>query len=190
MKDKFRSLTVVLLITTVLLVAILYAYIEWFGRHTGPQQADVIIVLGAAVWPQGPSPALLERLSLAKKLYQEGYARAIITTGGAGDHNPVPEGHAAKLVLLEWGVPENAVYEELSSKNTRENLQGAFKIMQERGWDKAVLVTHDFHLLRAMKEARALGMTVFGAGVQETAMFRPPLILREVIANLAGIIGY
>lgn len=177
-----------LVAVAVLITGILYAYIEWFGRRANPQEAEVIIVLGAAVWPDGPSPALLERLSLAETLYREGYAPAIITTGGVGNFNPKPEGRAAKEALIAQGLPENCVYEETTSRNTRENLEGALYIMRRQGWHRAIIVTHDFHLLRAMREARKLGMEVSGAGVHRTALVRPPLVLREVAANLVGLI--
>lgn len=182
-----------LIITILALLAImvlggLYGYIEWYGRHSLPQQADVIIVLGAAVWSNGPSPALLERVSLAETLYRQGYAPAVITTGGAGNLNPTPEGEAAKQTLAASGIPANVIYEEVNSRNTRENLAQALKIMQEHGWNSAIIVTHDFHLLRAMTEARRLGIKASGAGVHETAMVRPPMVFREVIAILAQFV--
>lgn len=186
---KFAARILTLLVAiAILIMGILYAYIEWFGRRANPQEADVIIVLGAAVWPDGPSPALLERLALAETLYREGYAPAVITTGGIGNFNPTPEGRAAREVLIARGLPENCVYEETTSRNTRENLEGALSIMQRYGWHRAIIVTHDFHLLRAIREARKLGMEVSGAGVHRTALVRPPLVLREVVANLAGLI--
>ncbi|MEW8959526.1 MAG: YdcF family protein [Moorella sp. (in: firmicutes)] len=144
--------------------------------------------MGAAVWQNGPSPALLERLSVAEELYHEGYAPAIITTGGTGTLNPTPEGTAARLTLIARGIPPDVVYEEVKSRNTRENLTEARKIMQQYGWKKAVIVTHDYHLLRAINEARRVGIDASGCGVQKTAMFRPPLVLREVIANLVRLI--
>ncbi|MDK2879076.1 MAG: hypothetical protein PWR06_1792, partial [Thermoanaerobacteraceae bacterium] len=72
-----------------------------------------IIVLGAAVWKDGPSPALLERINLAETLYRHGYAYAIITTGGVGSFNPTPEGRAARDELIRRGISGDAVYEEI-----------------------------------------------------------------------------
>ncbi|MBE3572554.1 MAG: YdcF family protein [Moorella humiferrea] len=160
-----------------------------------------MIVLGAAVWQNGPSPALLERLAITEDLFHKGYAPAIITTGGAGTLNPTPEGTAARLTLIAsgippdvvyeevksrlwrsrdyWGSSPDVVYEEVKSRNTRENLEGAREIMQK----------HDnYQLLRAVNEARRVGIDASGCGVQKTAMFRPPLVLREVIANLVRLI--
>lgn len=122
---------------------------------------------------------MLERLSVAEDLFHKGYAPAIITTGGAGTLNPTPEGTAARLTLIARGIPPDVVYEEVKSRNTRENLEGAREIMQK----------HDnYQLLRAVNEARRVGIDASGCGVQKTAMFRPPLVLREVIANLVRLI--
>jgi len=162
----------------------MYGCIEWYGRNLEPGSADVIIVLGAAVWKDGPSPALLERVSLAEDLYHKGYASAIITTGGTGTLNPTPEGTAARLTLITRGIPPDVIHEEVNSHNTRDNLSEAQKIMLSYGWQKAIIVTHDYHLLRAITEAQRLGIDALGAGIHKTAMFRPPLVLREVVANL------
>ncbi|WXJ91986.1 hypothetical protein MTCOM_09590 [Moorella thermoacetica] len=187
---KNISIAIIFAALITLILGSTYWYIEWFGWNTAPKRADVIIVLGAAVWANGPSPALMERITLAETLYQQGYAATLITTGGIGRSNPTPEGSAARQVLISHGIPANVIYEEVTSSNTRENLVGALNIMRKHGWKSAVIVIHDFHLLRAMTEARRLGIEVSGAGVHETAMFRPPLVLREVIANLVKAIGY
>lgn len=185
---KLVRLAAVVGVLFILIVGFMYAYIEWFGRNAKPERSDVIILLGAAVWPNGPSPALLERISLAETLYREGYAQAIITTGGVGNLNPIPEGAAARQTLISRGIPADVVYDEANSRSTRENLAEARKIMLQHGWQSAVIVTHDYHLLRAVSEARRLGIDASGAGVHETAMFRPPLVLREVAANAIGVL--
>ncbi|WP_258359402.1 YdcF family protein [Moorella sulfitireducens] len=183
-----KKVIIAAVLVVVITTSFMYGYIEWYGRNLEPSNADVIIVLGAAVWQNGPSPALLERISLAEDLYRRGYAPAIITTGGTGTLNPTPEGTAARLALVTRGIPPDAIHEEIRSRNTRENLAEAGKIMLRYGWKKAIIVTHDYHLLRAITEARRLGIEASGAGVHRTAMFRPPLVLREVLANLVRVI--
>lgn len=184
---KFVRITAIVGVLLTLMVGFMYGYIEWFGRKAKPERSDVIILLGAAVWPNGLSPAFLERISLAEALYWEGYAKAIITTGGVGNLNPLPEGAAARQTLIFHGIPAGIVYEEVNSRSTRENLLEARKIMLKYGWKSALIVTHDYHLLRAISEARSLGINASGAGVHETAMFRPPLVLREVVANVVEV---
>lgn len=112
-----------------------------------------------------------------------------VCTGRSGEFNPIPEGRAAREELIARGIPETVVYEEICSGNTRENLGGALALMQEQDWQRAIIVSHDFHLLRAMREARRLGLDVTGAGVHKTAMVRLPMVLREIAANLVSIVG-
>ncbi|AYO31594.1 YdcF family protein [Biomaibacter acetigenes] len=106
----YAAFTMVILL--VLLIGGMYVYIEWYGRNCEPEKADAIIVLGAAVWRDGPSPALLERINLAETLYRHGYAPAIITTAGIGTSNPIPEGRAARDELIRRGISGDTVYEE------------------------------------------------------------------------------
>jgi len=107
---------------------------------------------------------------------------------GVGKFSPFPEGTAAKELLLAWGIPAEAVCAETSSRNTRKNLREAKAIMEEHGWNSAIIVTQDFHLWRALREARCMGIEATGAGVKETALIRPPLVVREAVANGISII--
>ncbi|WP_428846256.1 YdcF family protein [Moorella sp. Hama-1] len=101
---------------------------------------------------------------------------------GIGNLNRTPEGAAARQVLISRGIPAGAIHDEVNSRSTRENLVEARKTMQRYGWQRAIIVTHDYHLLRTLSQARSLKIDASGAGVHETAMFRPPLVLREVAA--------
>ncbi|MHB1419820.1 MAG: YdcF family protein [Bacillota bacterium] len=182
-----RRLLLVLSIFIVAIVGVLYASVEVYGNLQKPVRAEAIIILGAAVWKDGPSPALQERISLAETLYRGGYAPAIITTGGTGTYNTKAEGVAAMEELVTGGIPRDHIYIDATSSNTRENLINAMEIMQEHDWHSAILVSHDFHLLRAVRLARRLGMEVSGAGVQETQMWRVPMVVREILANLYAL---
>jgi hypothetical protein len=53
-----------------------------FAKHTEEKRADGIVVLGAAVFGNRPSPVFAERINHAIWLYDEGYAPTIIFTGG------------------------------------------------------------------------------------------------------------
>lgn len=67
-----RQISIVGVLIIVMIIPVgMYTYIERVGYYSMPQQADTIIVLGAAVWRNGPSPALLERIALAESLYRQ-----------------------------------------------------------------------------------------------------------------------
>ncbi len=71
---KRKSLAVVIIILLLMFSWGSYQYISISraGGTARPQKADVIIVLGAAVWAEGPSPDLETRINHAAHLYQEG----------------------------------------------------------------------------------------------------------------------
>lgn len=153
------------------------------GRGTGVR-ADVGIVLGAALWNNRPSPGLKERLDLALAAYREGQISAFIVTGGL-DRNgsTLTEAQGMKQYLLEHGVPEDAIVTENESTSTYENLRNAKRIMDERGWDTALILTHRFHGFRAAWIARALGYDPVQVRLTESRVLNVPYQqAREVLA--------
>jgi uncharacterized SAM-binding protein YcdF (DUF218 family) len=114
------------------------------------QPADVIIVLGSGLRRDGrPGDALYRRSVWAADLYHSGLAEYVICTGGIGTVQIRSEASACREVLVSSGVPANAVLLEEQSKSTEENARYAKQIMDERGFDDAILVTDGFHMFRA-----------------------------------------
>lgn len=142
----------------------LYAHIVHFGRASDDGRADVIIVLGAAVCRHGPSPALQARVWRAAVLYHEERAPYMIMTGGLGQYPPA-EAEAMAALARSWDVDENRIRLESISVNTRENLQFAVEIMRENNWRRAIIVTDDFHMKRAVTWASKMGIEPLRAPV-------------------------
>ncbi|AIQ69236.1 hypothetical protein PGRAT_17590 [Paenibacillus graminis] len=151
----------------ILLVICIAAGLLWcasvFGRinsaaTTNPmQKADVGIILGMAMWGDKPSPGLKERLDYGLKLYREGIFPRFIVSGGLdrADYK-YTEAEGMKNYLVEQGVPENAVILENKSTSTYENLKFSQKLMQSKGFNTAVIITHTFHGQRALEIAQEL----------------------------------
>jgi uncharacterized SAM-binding protein YcdF (DUF218 family) len=128
-----------------------------------------IVVLGAAVLPDGtPSPALARRIALAARLHRGGAAATVIGSGGLGDHPP-SEARAIRDALVAAGVPAAAVVEEDRARSTFENAANSIAIMRARGLDRAVIATDAFHLPRALLTFRLMGMPAIGAGARFAA---------------------
>ena len=66
--------------------------------------------------------------------------------------------------LLERGVSPEDVVAETSSFNTRENLEYALAIMEHRGLSKALVVTSDYHVARALALCEQVGIDATGKG--------------------------
>ncbi|MED4584871.1 YdcF family protein [Brevibacillus choshinensis] len=147
-----------------------------------PRQADVGIVLGAAVWGDGPSPGLRERLDQALWLYQKKYVPVLLVTGGLGEGKQLTEAAVMKEYLVERGVPAEHILMETQSTSTYENLLFGQQVMAPHPFKNALLISHDYHLFRAVTMAEALGLSVSPVAVHSQYLFKPYHEAREVLA--------
>ncbi len=133
-----------------IVVAVLSVIILTVGADNEAQPADVIIVLGSGLRRDGrPGDALIRRSLHGVDLYEQGFAAAIICTGGRASHDRRSEAEACGEILANHGVPAEAIYLEESARSTEENAINSQIIMEANGWETALLVTDSFHMLRA-----------------------------------------
>ena len=69
-------------------------------------EADAIVVLGAAQYDGEPSPVLAGRLDHAEKLWREGVATIVVTTGSNLTGDRFTEGFAGYEYLRFAGIPD------------------------------------------------------------------------------------
>lgn len=146
--------------------------------------ADVAIVLGAAVYHGEVSPVYRERLHHGIMLYEQGYVKKIIVTGGLSEGNDCSDAYAAKLYLMSQGILEEDILMEEESAITQENLENAQKLMAQQGYQSAVIVSDPLHMRRAMLLAEDLGIEAYSSPT-ETTMYRSlktkiPFLAREI----------
>ena len=128
---------------------------------------DCIIVLGARVWPDGRmSNTLTYRCERALEIYSMYPGIKIIPSGGKGGDEPKSEAAAMKEYFLGHGAAENDLILEDQSRSTVENLKYSMKIMSEKGFDSAIIVTSDYHAERALHMSRDLDMNVCAAAAK------------------------
>ena len=156
--------------------------------------SDCIIIPGCKVTDTTPSLALQSRLDCALRLYNEGYAKTIIVTGGQGVTGSVPEAQAMRDYLMDNGVPKDAILLDENSYSTAENMQNAKALMDGRGYTSAIIATSDFHAARAMAIAKSAGIRKVTCGkARFTWYLKWGSVLREVpgwgkyILNTLGI---
>lgn len=116
-----------------------------------------ILILGAAVWREGPSPTLRRRTLHAAHLYHAGRGTLVIPCGGLGRFPP-SEARAMATLLQAAGVPDTAIRLEDASTNTAQNIRNALPLL---GHTRDVLIVSDaYHLPRARLIARRAGLCV------------------------------
>jgi SanA protein len=128
------------------------------GSEDAPQ-AQVAIVLGARIYPNGtPSPMLADRLQTGVSLYKLGKVEKLLLSGDHGQ-TTYDEVNVMLEYVLERGVPEEDVFTDhagFSTYDTMYRARDVFKVTT------ALVVTQKFHLARAVYTARALGLDATG----------------------------
>lgn len=130
---------------------------------TLPRPCEVIVVLGAAVWPdRRPSPALRRRVAHAVHLLHSGHGKVLLMTGGLGQHPPT-EGEVMRQVAIEAGVPAAQILVEQQATSTLESAIYCTRIIRQHGWSTALIVTDRYHLPRALLAFQSFGLQVSGS---------------------------
>lgn len=145
-------LVLALTLTAMLAVGVLSWQINRLGSQDRAQPADVIVILGARVEPDGsPSSDLLSRTYHAMDLYNAGMASAVICAGGAGGDRLAAGAVACRFAEQELGLPaERAwVVQDVDAWTTADEAAAVTGLMAQHGWQSAIVVSHPLHLYRA-----------------------------------------
>jgi uncharacterized SAM-binding protein YcdF (DUF218 family) len=148
-----RVLVTVGLITV---LAIATPLVGWWARlYSGPTvqpTGDVLILLSAANDDQNViSYSSYWRARYALLAWHNGGFQKIVISGGAGP--------GILNFLVAEGVPREAIVAEWQSTSTRENGIDVARLIDSMP-GKKVLLTSDFHMYRAIRVFRKLGMDV------------------------------
>ncbi len=153
-----------------------------YQTSTAPQ-APVAIVFGAGIRPDGSAtPVLYDRVATAAGLYRQGQVSRLLLTGdgqAAGHDEP----GAMRAVALALGVPDSALLLDRDGVRTYLSCHRARAVY---GVERAVLVTQDFHLPRALYLCDRLGVTVTGVATTTRSYdwkLRAGWQVREVLAS-------
>ena len=83
----------------------------------------------------------------------------LIPSGGQGSDEKIPEARAMADYMKDKGIPEEKIILEDKSTTTYENLVNSKKIIDERDGDKyTALVTSNYHVYRALRHAKKIGL--------------------------------
>ena len=161
-----------------------------YGRLRTRRSVDFVVVLGAGLrGGREVSPLLASRLNRGRRLFDAERAAGgdpyLITSGGRGPDEQVSEAQAMAEYLVARGVPRDRVLLEDRSTSTFENLAYSGEIMRERGGAyRSVVVTNNFHVLRAALIARRAEVDAQVVGSPTAWYFWPSATIREFVAVL------
>jgi len=154
-----------------------------YGRSSATLRADAAIVLGAAVWGKQPSPVFRERINHAINLYQNGYVRTLIFTGGVGARDELAEAMVGKGYAMAKGVKDSDILIETQSRTTHQNLKNAFKVASAYPLTKFLIVSDPLHMKRSVLMAQDLGIDAYPSPTPTTRYqslnSQIPFLMRE-----------
>ncbi len=148
--------------------------------YTALSDVDCIIILGAGILEDKPSPILEDRLLEGIKLYQNSVSDKIIMSGDHG-RREYDEVNIMKNYAIEKGIPSENIFMDHAGFSTYESIYRAKYIFEAK---KVVIVTQEYHLYRALYIANQLGLEAYGVGADPRqyvgATYRE---LREILAR-------
>lgn len=119
---------------------------------------DCILILGAGIRGNYPSPMLEDRLKQGIYLYNEKVSTKIIASG---DHmnQDYDEVNVMKDYLVGHKIPSQDVFMDHAGISTYDSIYRAKYIFNVK---KIIIVTQEYHLHRALYIANSLGIEAYG----------------------------
>lgn len=143
------------------------------------ENVDCILVLGAGIWGENPSPMLEDRLLQGIELYQDGVSQKIIMSGDHGSDN-YDEVNVMKRFAIERNVKSEDIFMDHAGFSTYDSMYRAKDVFEAK---KIVIVTQKYHMHRALYVAEQLGLEAYGVNSDPRAYTGQ--IMRDVREVLA-----
>lgn len=141
---------------------------------------DCILVLGCGVHGDMPSHMLEDRLLRSVELYQSGASERLLMSGDHGRQS-YDEVNVMKKFAVDRGVPSENIFMDHAGFSTYESMYRAKEVFKAQ---KILIVTQEYHLYRAVYDARALGLDAYGTvSMPRTYAGQAYRDIREVLAR-------
>jgi vancomycin permeability regulator SanA len=176
-----------IIITLVSLCIVYFSVIVVYGHLDNVKPADVCVVPGNKVNPDGSlSPRLKARLDKCIEQYRKGLFGKVIVSGGVGREG-VNEATAMRQYLAANNLPPDSIIADSSGINTYMTALFTKRYMLQHNLQSALVISQYFHLLRTKMILQRLGIKhVFFAHAQ----FYEIRDVYSIIREMAGIITY
>lgn len=148
-----------------------------------PETPANVIVLGCRVKESGASLMLEKRIEAAYEYLSENPDVICIASGGKGSDEPVSEALCIRDGLVSRGISESRIIMEDKSTNTYENIRNSLEIIDSIGAERrAVIITSEFHQLRASMISKKQGLESFSKSSHTFLPLLPSYWVREWFA--------
>ena len=142
---------------------------------------NCILVLGAGVRNNYPSPMLEDRLKTAIELYNNKVAPKILVSGDH-EYKNYDEVNVMKNYLIEAGIPSNDIFMDHAGLSTYDSIYRAKHIFKVK---KMAIVTQKYHLYRSLYIANTLDINSIGVSANKRPYaYQTKRDIREIAARI------
>ncbi|MDE6434901.1 MAG: YdcF family protein [Lachnospiraceae bacterium] len=153
-----------------------------YSRREPEKEPDYLIVLGAQVRKTTPSLVLQYRIDKAAEYMLKHPDVIAIVSGGQGADEGISEALAMQDGLIAKGIEKERILMEDQSTSTKENLEFSKQYIDVEQ-NQVLVVTTDFHVLRAVGIAKKAGyQKVEGLAAKSVWYLIPSNYVREFMA--------
>jgi hypothetical protein len=164
-KTTVRLFTYLILVTVVSFVLSACTFSRYAKKRyehvSRTRPYDAIIVPGLPYDKEKTSSVMKMRMFWAKHLYDSGFAKNIIFSGGAV-YTPFVESIAMKVMADSLGIPSNHTFSETKAEHSTENVYYSWKMAKRLGFKKIALATDPFQssMLRGFVRKHTPGVEI------------------------------
>lgn len=156
-----KPLAIILAIT---MIAMLITAIPlfWGVKAENDVSCDYLIVLGAGVEGEEPSPILQYRIEEAYRYLSANPNTICIVSGGKGDDENISEAQCMFNHLTAMGIAADRIWMEDQATSTVENFEYSLQLLKAKTGSqsgKLGVLSSEFHLFRAKQIAKANGVS-------------------------------
>lgn len=141
------------------LLSLCFFFYQLSASGTVQSTPHAIIVLGTGLNGTEPGAMLRARLDTALNYAARFPEASLVLSGGQGMSEEISEAEAMQRYLLLQGMAAERLIQESKSTSTEENLLFSYRLLKAKASQPVLIVTSDFHILRAAKIARKQGFT-------------------------------
>ena len=161
--------------------SVTYSLEDFESSDVSREHYDAVIVLGCAVWSNGPSPMLADRLRTAAAVYKTGCADYVLVSGDSEHPEDYDETKVMRAFLIAEGIDPDRIVCDPLGLSTYETMLRAVKVFNV---ETAVVVTTGFHCARSVYDSHMLGIESVGVeAINSGYVIRNYNYQREFIAR-------
>lgn len=181
---------IIILIIIIILITNLYVILTTKSKIKKIEEInfddiDCIIILGAGIRGNYPSPMLEDRLLTGIDLYTENISNKIIVSGDHGQED-YDEVNVMKNYLVNKDIPSEDIFMDHAGFSTYDSIYRAKEVFNSK---KVIIVTQKYHLYRALHIANELDLEAYGV-VANKREYQNQLKrdIREIVARIKDLI--